>query len=478
MRAWPCVALLWGCVGEPSVRLDGRPVASLARAAARAVPGSEIALGAGEHTGGVVLPDRVRLLGPSEARVVGDARLLHGTGALYLDGIALVGGSLEEGGAVLTDGELRIHGVALRDAPAEVALRPWGSLSITDSTLEHDGVIARTGTITGRPPRVEIADSVLHGVAEVPADHVDVQRTGGALELRASGQSVLVQDTQLSAIELRSPSLNLAHSTVDGAAHLYGRNAILLDVSGGTWEVDLVELTASGWSARAVAGASERIALVGLTAPLVLLDGEHASLDGVRAAELRIRTTSIQASDLVGERVALTGLGSVTSVTARGAAPQLSLGPSIAEGVLVASTDAPARVQLAGTDLRGAIVVEPEGSPSSTPRVEAVGYANVTHLTWLGGSRPLLAPAGAPVHVAQSIIAGAVLAPPEPTTTFDESVLWQLDGGLGPLPTVLVDDPRFVAPGDPHLRPDSPHVWRGGFAGETGPLVEGLWQAL
>jgi hypothetical protein len=473
---WVVGVALAGCTPGPEVSVDGRRVADLQRASELAGPGSAVTLGAGDHLGGVELADGVVITGAPGARVVGDQGLLVGLGALSVAGVELVGGGPDAGGAVTTAGDLTLSDVRFDGGPGDVPFRPHGSLFVTGGSFAHDGVVVQTGTVTGRARRAELIDVELHGVAAIPADHLDVQGLFGAADLRVSGQSMLIQDSALIALEARSPAMHLAGVEVSGAASLAGGDALLSDVRGGTWSLDLLALTAAGWTADGIAGEAVDVDLADVQGTLFVLRSDRAELTRVRASELDVSASVLHAEELAGGRVALWGLGEVTSVRVEGPSPTLALGQLTASGLLVRSSTGPATVVLQGTSVNGMAVVEPPDVDDPGASLATDTYANVTHLTWLGGRRARLTPVGAPLFLAQSILAGAALGPVD-DVVFDGTVLWHYDGSLVAVPNAIVDDPRFLAPGDPRLHPDSPHVGRGAFAGPYGALVEALWSS-
>ncbi|MEZ4321427.1 MAG: hypothetical protein R3F61_28405 [Myxococcota bacterium] len=469
------LSALSACSPTGTVLLDGSRVRDLQAAAEAAKPGSHLELAPGAHIGGVTLPAGAWLDGPG-ATIVGSGVLIEGAGDLTVTGVELAGGTDDEGSALRVHGDLALDGVTVREAAGEVAVRVFGELDVANSTLLHDRTTVRVLVQTGRPPTLSIRDTEATGLLDIPADFVDLVGLTGSARAVSFGHAFLVQDSQIDQLELTGPTVHLAGVTVADTARIDTGEAIVLDVSGGRWVLAVDQLTATGWLAEEVSGHAGSAVLTEVLASWIELEGTRIEASSLTAETVLLDMASLDVRDVRAQMLELDGLGRADSILVDGPSPTVFLGALDVAAMVVRSTNAPVRLRLEGTLVRGLAVVEPPAVPKAAS-IDTTTFANVFNLTWHGGGASTFEDGGLPLWVFDSILSQAS-ASAHISPVFQDSVVWHPDGVTGDVPGAIIADPQFVGPGDPHLALDSPYRDMGAFAGPTGAFVEALWSQL
>ncbi len=471
---------------ESRVTVDGAPVADLVEAAQVARTGSEIVLEPGVHPAGVTLPADVHLRGPGAiltAPTGATDRVIEALGDLRVTGVAFEGGGHAEGSALYVGGDLVLDGASVTDSTGDVAVRVLGELDLLGSTIEHESTAIRVLIPTGRPPRLAITDSVVSGLLDIPADDVVIDGlTGGGLgdpRIQTFGHTFRVDRSQLGVLEITGPATFLTDTSVSATATLDSSELLALNVSGGAWNLEVEELTATGWLAETVRGRADHAEITTSAAERFDLEGQSITVGHITADTVSLDATVIAADNIRARQLELDGSGTASRLSLEGASPSVYFGPMDVVGVMIRSTSGPVRARMDGTLVRGMAVVEPPGI-AKEPSLDTNSFANVFNLTWHGqGASTFTDDPDQPsqLHLQSSILSRASAAP-WVSPVFANSVVWHPDQIEGDIAGAIVADPLFVSPTDPHLAADSPFVALGAFAGDTGPIVEALWDGL
>lgn len=469
--------ILAACAPDSGIAVDGRAVPDLATAAERARAGSHVTLAPGAYEAGVTLPDGVWLDGTG-ATLFGDPdRPLVASGDLTVTGITFTGGSDVEGSALYVDGDLTVESVVLDGVDGELAIRALGSVDATHSDLSHAaGTAMRVLTRTGRPPQIALREVVGSGVFDIPADYLEIEGLEGSAEITSFGHAFVVRDSQLRALELTGPSAHLVNVTTTDGAFVDTYELSALEIAGGHWQLEVDELTASDILVERLTGRADSAVIAGGLATELVLTGQGVEIDGFTAEHIEIHASRLATRSLRARTLVLDGTGSASNTIVDGPAPVVELGVLDVAALAVRATQAPVRMQLEGTLVRGMVVLDPVGS-ALQPSLDTTSYANLFNVTWHGSGVAAFEQGELPVWFFDSIFSRASVGH-HVAAAFEDSVVWDPAGVTGEPIGAIVEDPGFVSPTDPHLLPDSDWRDAGAFAGPTGAFVEALWAQL
>ena len=475
MRLFVSLALV-GCTAEYRVLLDGEPVDGLTGAAEAAVPGSVIELEAIRYDGGIQLPDDVTIVGNGATIHGATGRLIESVGTLTLRDLTLVGGSDDEGSAVRAE-DLVLERVSIRDGAGEVSVWVDASIDASDTNIEHAGIAVWATSALGRARTVSLARFWTDGDLQVEADRAvltDVE----ALQIRTGGLNTRLQNTASAILAVRGR-----------VAQVFGAEASL----GATLDVDDLLLTGTGGGAwtitgETVSGVGIQGTLVSITAAQLILNevtGDDLQLVGTERAELatlsapRITAFGEQLfiDDLQANDLTMVGLGTQRDLRITGVNPKLSAALGLLEGVIVHADSGQADVELSAASATNLLVVEPANAGAAVG-IRSPNYANVHQSTLLFGDRTSLTSPDSVVYFEDSVIHGHALGDIVGRNTWEDTVAFSDTEALPPRLGLWIEDPLFLAPGNPELNPLSDWTAAGAFAGPGGPALLARWRSL
>lgn len=476
MRFLLCVALL-GCSPEYQVILDGQPVDGLAEAAQNAVPGSVIELEARTYAGGIELPDDVTILGHGATIQGTSGRLVSSVGTLTLRDLTLVGGSDDEGSAVRAEA-LMLEAVSVRDGTGAVALWADASIDASDTDVQHDGIAVMAISPLGRARTVTLERFVTNGDLQVEADRA-VLTDVTALQITTGGLSTRLDRTTSSVLSVRGRAVQLFGTQADLGATIAVDDVVFSELSGGAWTITGNTVSGVGLIASQIAMTADQLVLGDLTAQqqIQLVATERAELFGLNAPLVDVSSEALTVDDVQANQLSLIGLGPQTDLRITGASPSLSTVVGTLQGVIVHATSGVASVTLSGASVTNLLVVEPPTSVAPIG-IQSPDYANVHQSTLVLGRRTSLTDLDSPVFFEDCVIQGHALGDIVGRNTWEDTVAWSETEALSPRLGLSIEDPLFLAPGNPELNPLSDWTDAGAFAGPGGPALLARWRAL